>query len=179
MCWTHAQQLAGDATFWPVPAPTGRPLLNVVRAMAFGYSDLDPAYKVATAVFGLAALGGAALAWRANRRAAGLLVLWLLGPLLPIALLSLFFGTTHSYDLLLPVAMPLYIVIATGLTRFHPRVTGVIATAAFAVIAGLSLSTLCRDGQTHPPASALGQFHVRSHSLPLSDEGMLARSRRR
>ena len=130
---------------WWIPRPTLWAVLFFVKAVAFGYSDLSPHFRVLTAVYCIVAAAGIPVAFFQNWRAALLLLCWFVIPVTFVYSLSLFTSSIFLIRALLPFAPPFYLFAAVLLTRprhIMPRAVGV---AVLAVIAGVSLSQHYRD----------------------------------
>ncbi|MBI4559644.1 MAG: glycosyltransferase family 39 protein [Candidatus Hydrogenedentes bacterium] len=105
------QMILAPPTWW-LPKPTPWSIVYYLKTHAFGYSDLKPHFKIALAVFCLCVAIGFIVAWRRNRPATVMLLLWcVLSPAI-IYTMSWF---THSIFLIRalgPYSLPLYLAIA-------------------------------------------------------------------
>lgn len=112
-----AQNIMVDAPVWWVPRPTGWTVLFFLKTIAFGYSDSEPLFKIALAVYAFAGAAGAWLAWRANRRALWLLALWFALPTAMVFAISQSGNSVFLARAMLPYALPVYVLAGLALAR--------------------------------------------------------------
>ncbi|MBN2311582.1 MAG: glycosyltransferase family 39 protein [Candidatus Hydrogenedentes bacterium] len=124
---------------WWVPKPTPWIALFYLKTIAFGYSDLEPHFKIALAIFALAALAGVILAWKRDWRAASLLLAWFAIPVALVYAVSLLTNSIFLSRAMLPYALAVYILVAVALARIPATILRAAALALFAIIAAFPL----------------------------------------
>lgn len=135
-----ASRIMIDSETWWLPRPTPVTAAFFVKALAFGYSDLEPWFKVAFAAFLVLAGLGAVVVWRRNRGVATLLLLWFA---LSTAIVYGISQVTESVFLIramLPYALGFYILTGAGVAWLRPRLLRAAILVALTGLALLSLS---------------------------------------
>ncbi len=120
---------------WWIPQPTPLHVVFFLKTIAFGYSDVEPFFKIALVLFVGAAAFGACVAFLHGWRVATLLLCWFA---LPVAAVYIGSQFTNSFFLLrglLPFAIPFYILMGTGFARIEPRPLRAVVIALFGAIA--------------------------------------------
>ena len=106
---------------WWLPKPTAWTVLFYLKTLAFGYSDLDPLFKVAMTAFFVTAVAGFYWTW-SHKRSVGLLLLcWFAIPVALVFVTSRIMGSIFLFRALLPFAIPYYLLVAAGLASVSRR----------------------------------------------------------
>ncbi|MCP4644432.1 MAG: hypothetical protein GY851_28575 [bacterium] len=140
-----------EATDWWVHKPTLMSALFYLKSLAFGYSDFDPAFKAAMCLFGIVAAAGAIVAWRRNRSAAVLVVLWCFLPVGLVFVMSHVFNSIFLVRSMIPYALALYVLVGVGLAALPNAAFRVVGVAVFAAAAAVPIYQHCHD--QYPPHS--------------------------
>ncbi|MBX7256842.1 MAG: glycosyltransferase family 39 protein [Candidatus Hydrogenedentes bacterium] len=127
------------STEWWVPPPSLLQLFFYVKTIAFGYSDLKPHFKVATAVFVVAVFIGAYLAWKKDRRAAALLVAWFVIPVSLVYFISTLAESVFLIRSMIPYAIPLYILAGMALASCRPQLLRAVLAVLLIVLPCFSI----------------------------------------
>ena len=131
---------------WWIPWPTPTTVAFYLKTLSFGYGDFDPLFKIALALFLIAAGAGFAVALKRNRSAAVLLAMWfVLSPLLIIALSYWGGQSLFLFRALLPYAIPFYLFAGLAVSRLPKVSHRVVGATAFAIIAACGLSARYLD----------------------------------
>ena len=138
---TKFNTVISNPAHWWVPEPSLQSLAFYLKAVAFGYSDSDPAFKIAMLLF---ALFGTVGLWAALRRDVSrtmFLVMWTAGSIGIVAVLSLWTGQSiFLIRAMLAYAVPVYIVVGLGLSLMPARPLRYAGLLLFAAVAGVSLA---------------------------------------
>ena len=124
---------------WLVPKPNPWSVVFFVKTIAFGYSNLEPHFKIALFVFCAFALAGIVLSWKQNWRPALLLILWFAIPVTMVYVVSQFTQSIFLIRALLPYALPFYLWVGLAISRIERRVLRSAAALGFACIAAFPL----------------------------------------
>ena len=125
---------------WWIPPPSFTQFLFYCKSIAFGYSALDPLYKIATAWFGVFGLFGTVIGFKANRRATVLLLLWFLLSVALTAFLSWYFQQSiFLYRAMMPYAMAAYVLVGFGASQLPKNWMRGIGAAVFVGLAVMPL----------------------------------------
>lgn len=128
-----------EPTAWWVPRPGLIEVAFYLKAVAYGYGDWDPLFKIAMALFGAFGLAGVWLGLRANIRGSALLLLWFL---LPVAMVFMISQVTQSIFLIramMAYAMPAYLFAGLGVAAIPHSAWRGAALGAFAAVQSLGL----------------------------------------
>jgi|GEM_PF-754378 len=139
---------AGNIMFsapeWWVLKPTPWSIVFYFKTIAFGYSNLEPHFKIALFIFCVFALVGIVLSWKKDWRPALLLILWFAVPVTLVYAVSHLIQSIFLTRALLPYAMPFYLWIGLAVSRAKPWPIRGALTLLFACIAALPLAQMYR-----------------------------------
>ncbi len=128
-----------ESSNWWVPKPTLWGIAFYLKTLAFGYSDLQPHFKVALllymALFILGTIAALKTAWRTGL----LCVLWFVAPIAITYALSLYLESIFLIRMMLPCAIPFYLLIAFALSRIRGTKSIAVTIAVLIMVAGFSL----------------------------------------
>lgn len=136
-----AGRIMFDSEAWWLPRPTPVTAAFFVKAIAFGYSDLEPWFKLAFALFLTLAGVGAIALWRRRRSVATLLMLWFVLSTAIVYAISQITESVFLIRAMLPYALGFYILAAAGVTWLGSRLLRAAVLASVAGLALLSLTT--------------------------------------
>jgi mannosyltransferase len=134
------QFLPGNADTWWIPRPSLWSAAFYLKTLAFGYSDLDPMFKIALAVYAAFVAAGLCVAWLKNRPAALLLLMWLVLPVAIVYAISCFTKSIFLFRALLPFAIPFYLLAGVAAAKVRPAAIRAALLIVFAGIAAVPLA---------------------------------------
>ena len=129
---------------WWVPKPSLWSSVFYVKTIAFGYSNLEPHFKIALLVFCAFAIAGIIISWKQNRRGALLLVFWFVVSTSIVYALSQFTESIFLIRSMLPYAIPLYLWVGLAMSRAESRPFRCALVLGFACIAAFPLAEMYR-----------------------------------
>lgn len=135
-----ANRILRHADEWWVREPDLASVAFYLKAVAFGYSDREPHFKIALVLFGLLVCIGLATAARRNRTAAVMLLVWFI---VPVALVYAGSHLVESFFLIramIPYALALYILAGAGVAAIRPLPLRGGVALLVAVVAAFSLA---------------------------------------
>ncbi len=129
---------------WWVPRPTPWSAVFFVKTIAFGYSNLEPHFKIALFVFCAFTIAGIIISWKQNRRGALLLGLWFTVPTTIVYVVSQFTESIFLFRAMITYAIPLYLWVGLAISRAEPKFFRCAAALGFACIAAFPLAQMYR-----------------------------------
>lgn len=137
--WRRFDMMIVDAPQIWIPHPGLIEAVIFAKTIAFGYSAMDPAWKIALLLTAVLALAGLALAFRIDWRLGLLMFCWMILPVAATFAASHFRQSIFLYRGLIWAAVPVYIAVALAVAR-NPRLPWrVAALAALVALTSLSL----------------------------------------
>jgi hypothetical protein len=131
----RADKMLVESSTWWIPAPTPVAVVFYVKTLSFGYSALDPHYKIALVLFASFFVVGCLTALKQGPRATVLCIVWFIAPITMVYALSLIIESIFLYRAMLPFAIPFYLLIAVAWNRLPGMAPRAIAAGVFAVAA--------------------------------------------
>jgi mannosyltransferase len=133
-----------DCPDWWLPPPDLWSVVFYLKALAFGYSDFEPLFKIALALFLAAVSAGAALAWKHDRDRTLFLLAWIVVPITLVFCISHVTESIFLIRALLPYAVPFYLLAAVAIASFsRPLLRG----AALGLAAALAVVPIAEQAQ--------------------------------
>ena len=125
---------------WWIPPPSIMGFLFFVKAVTFGYSDLQPHFKLAMVWFGIFGCAGTLMGIRAHRKATFMLLFWFLLSVLLTVFLSLYFKQSiFLYRAMFPFVIPIFLFVGYGASKLPRTSWRTISVGIFALIAAFPL----------------------------------------
>jgi len=124
---------------WWVPKPTPWSAVFFVKTIAFGYSNLEPHFKIALLVFCAFALAGIILSLREDWRPGLLLICWFAIPTALCYVVSQFTQSIFLIRAMLPYALAFYLWVGLAISKIEKRTLRSAAAVGFACIAAFPL----------------------------------------
>jgi len=134
-----------QAQGWWLPAPTPWSVVFYLKTLAFGYSDREPLFKIALAVFVLLACVGFVWTWRRQRATALLLGMWFVLPIGIVYVISHCFNSIFLIRALMPYAIPFYILVAVAVAQARGNIVRGALLLGLAALAAVPLADYYRD----------------------------------
>lgn len=129
-----------EPVVWWIPPPSIMAFLFFVKTAAFGYSDLEPYFKLAMVWFASFGCAGALVGIRTNRKATFMLLSWFLLSVLLTAILSFYFNQSiFLYRAMIPYAIPIFLFAGYGASKLPKTSLRVLSVQIFALIAAFPL----------------------------------------
>ncbi|MDX9974464.1 MAG: glycosyltransferase family 39 protein, partial [FCB group bacterium] len=151
-----------EADRWWVPRPTPALVAFYLKTLAFGYSDLQPHYKIALVLYSAVAFAGFLLSWRKDVRWALLLLFWMPLTVGVIILISLNSQSVFLYRSMALYGIPFYIWAAVAIARIPSVAARTALLSCMLLLTGFSLAQLYESR-----FSLLEIPHRPGHTLPL------------
>ncbi len=129
-----AKEILIDATMWWVPGPSLLGFAFYVKTLAYGYSDLDPWFKIALVLYCLAVVGGLAAAAKRGPWQAALLACWFAIPIALVWAVSLYTQSIFLIRSMIPYAIPFYALAGVGVAALPGRCWRGLVLAGAAVL---------------------------------------------
>jgi len=118
--------------FW-IPPPSFMGVLFYLKAIAFGYSDREPHFKIALVLYCALAAAGFCVGWKRNRAASLLLIFWFVIPVGAVYVVSLFVNSCFLIRAMFPYALAFYLLAGVALAapkRQSLRAAGILVCAS-------------------------------------------------
>jgi len=125
---------------WWVPKPTPWSAVFFLKTIAFGYSNLEPHFKIALFIFWAFALAGIVLSLRQDWRRGLLLICWFAIPTSLCYLVSQFTQSIFLIRAMLPYALAFYLWVGLAISKIEPKMLRSVAAVGFACIAAFPLA---------------------------------------
>ena len=131
----RADKMLVKSSVWWIPPPTPLAAAFYVKTLSFGYSGLDPFFKIALVLFVSFFVAGCWIAFKQSPRSMILCVVWFVTPVALVYALSLVIESIFLYRAMLPFGIPFYLLIAAAWNRFRGVAPRAIVAGMFALAA--------------------------------------------
>lgn len=172
----RAHAVLGGSDWW-VPRPTPATVGFYIKTLAYGYSDHEPYFKLATVIYVLLGATGVWIAWREDRRWTVFFLFWSVLPVTAMYLLSQQTQSVFLYRSMALYGLPLYVWAGLAISRTKPRAARACLVGGLFMMASTPLHELYagrfptyefphRPGHPLPLEFRKGAEFIRSRARP-------------